>query len=107
MTNKELKIILESTNLPVYYYAPSVSGKNKLTPPCIVYYAQQSDNIGADNKVAVKFKNYTIELYTTKKDSSMEQKIENVLDDAGIFYNSYESYIDDDSMFQIAYEIEI
>ncbi len=107
MTNKELKTLLESAGLPVYYYAPSISGENKLAPPCIVYYCKQSDNVGADNKVAVKFKQYMVELYTAKKDSDLEQKLEDVLDNAGIFYDSYESYIENDSMFQIAYEIEI
>ena len=107
MTNSELYSILDSTGLPVCYYAPSVSGKNKLLPPCIVYYTKQSDNVSADNHVTVKFKQYIVELYTAKKDEKSEQKLEDVLDENRIFYDSYESYIEDDSMFQIAYEIEV
>lgn len=107
MIQKELYALLESTGYPVVYHSFVASNLDAEIPPYIVYFFTDSDNISADNKVAVRRNNYRVELYTDKKDLLAESTLETVLDNASFFYNKQEVYIDTESMFQIIYEVEI
>lgn len=75
--------------------------------PFICYLETSSDNFGADNKVYYKRKNVQIELYSKRKDGTSEAAIEAALDDAGIFYNSSDVYLDDEKCHERIYEIEV
>lgn len=109
MNIKGLKNVLDSTGLPVAYHSWKLSDPNNPPPkpPYIIYYLKNSDNTGADNKVYYKQNYYNVELYTNKKDIAVEQKLEDAFDSASIFYDKTESYIDEEKMFDILYEIEI
>ena len=107
MDIKGLQNVLNSTGLPVVYHSFQSSGLKVKQPPYIIYYLKNSDNTGADNKVYYKQNYYNIELYTNKKDIAAEQKLEDAFDSASIFYEKTESYIDEEKMFDILYEIEI
>jgi hypothetical protein len=107
MDIKGLRTVLNSTGLPVVYHSFQSSGLKVKQPPYIMYYLKNSDNTGADNKVYYKRNHYNIELYTNKKDIAAEQKLEDAFDSASIFYEKTESYIDEEKMFDILYEIEI
>ncbi|PEY72094.1 hypothetical protein CN344_29410, partial [Bacillus cereus] len=48
-----------------------------------------------------------IELYTTKKDLVAEAKLEKVLDDYEIPYDSYETFIESEKMYQKNYETRL
>lgn len=61
----------------------------------------------ADNKVFKKIDNVSIELYTSKKDLAAESKIEQILDDNEIPYETYEVYIDSEKLFQKVYETSL
>lgn len=75
--------------------------------PFIVYYVENSDNFGADNKVYLQKNEVTIELYSKEKDVTSEGLIEKMLNDNSIFWNKYEDYIESEHMYQISYEITI
>lgn len=75
--------------------------------PFIVYYAENSDNFGADNKVYLQKTEVTIELYTKQKDVISEGLIETMLNNNSIFWNKYEDYIESEHMYQISYDITI
>ena len=75
--------------------------------PYIVYYVENSDNFGADNKVYLQKNEVTIELYSKEKDVTSEGLIEKMLNDNSIFWNKYEDYIESEHMYQISYEITI
>lgn len=107
MNIKALKTVLDSTGLPVAYHSFKSEGLEVKQPPYIIYYLKNSDNIGADNKVYHKQNHYNVELYTNKKDINTEQKLEDAFDKASIFYDKTESYIEEEKMFEILYEIEI
>lgn len=95
--------ILESTGLEVAY-------NNFKTPPplpYIVYLFTDSDNMPADNKVYKKINNYQVELYSKLKDIASEELIEDAFDDAEIFYEKSEIYIDSEGLYQIVYEIQV
>ena len=75
--------------------------------PYIVYYVENSDNFGADNKVYLQKNEVTIELYTKNKDVTSEGLIETMLNNNSIFWNKYEDYIESEHMYQISYDITI
>lgn len=103
----ELKDILNTVGIPVVYHSFQSAGLAVQPPPYIVYLVVNSDNIGADDKVLLKQNVVHVELYTQYKDAQLEQKLEDALDNASIFYEKTELYIQDEKMFEILYEIEI
>lgn len=107
MTITDLYTVLEATGLPVVYHSFQASEMEVQSPPYIVYFATTSNNTGADNKVYFKRNNYTVELYTNKKNNALEKKLEDAFDGASIFYEKTETYLDTETMYQISYQIEI
>jgi len=107
MTQPEFYELLNSSGFPVAYHSFKASNEEPPEPPYIIYFSIGSNNRGADNKVKVKVNRYRTELYTVKKDLEAEQILEDVFDNASLFYNKQEIYIETESMFQIAYELEI
>ena len=75
--------------------------------PYICIVETNTQNFGADNKVYFKRKMADVELYTKTKDLTTESTLENALDNAGIFYNATDTYLDDERCFERIYEIEV
>ena len=48
-----------------------------------------------------------IELYTDRKDPAVEQKLEDALDAASIFYNKTEVWIDSEKLYEVLYQFEM
>jgi hypothetical protein len=103
MTLAELYILLKATGYPVAYShfsaTPSI--------PFITYVSAYSSNFIADNKVHQKINNVQVELYTNKKDLTAEKKLEDVLDNNEIPYETTETFIDSESLFQKIYEVRL
>ena len=103
MTLAELKTLLDATGFPVAY-----SHFNEIqTPPFICYLVTGSSNFFADSVTYQKIDNVQIELYTTKKDLTAEGKLEKILDDNGIPYETIEIYIETEKLFQKIYEVSL
>ncbi|PFL63328.1 hypothetical protein COJ27_16110 [Bacillus cereus] len=108
MTLGELIKILEATGYPVAYSHFIVTpGKSVPAPPYICILVDGSANLMADNKVYHKIDDANIELYTIKKDLVAEAKLENVLDDHEIPYDSYGTFIESEKMYQKIYETRL
>ncbi|KOS30764.1 phage protein [Bacillus anthracis] len=108
MTLSELKKILDATGYPVAYSHFTATTTNPVPkPPYICYLVNGSPNIMADNKVHHKINNVNIELYTKKKDLIAEAKLEKILDNNEIPYESYEIYIETEKLFQKKYETRL
>lgn len=103
----DFKAILESIDIPVVYHSFQASGMEVKQPPYLCWYVKESDNVPGDDKVVSKFNRINIELYTDYKNPELEQKLEDALDGASIFYEKTELYIQEEKMFEILYEIEI
>lgn len=103
MTISELHAVLVRTGLPVAYEA----FKNNQSLPCITYNVSYSDNFGADSKVYKKIYHMDIFLFTANKDLATEKLLEDELDNADLFYDVTESYLDNEKAFQILYQVEI
>lgn len=75
-------------------------------PPFICYLLSGSDNFAADGRVYFKINDVSIELYTDTKDLLVEQKLEDVLDKYGIFYEKSETWIDSEKLYEVLYQFE-
>ena len=48
-----------------------------------------------------------IELYTDLKDPELEQRVEAVLDERGIFYDKTEVWIESEQLYEVLYQFEM
>lgn len=108
MTLGELTKILEATGYPVAYsHFTSTPGNPVPDPPFICFLVDASANLMADNKVYRKINDLNIELYTIKKDLVAEAKLEKVLDDHEIPYDSFGTFIESEKLYQKIYETRL
>ena len=102
---KELVAIIQKMNIP-FAYDHFAEGESP-EPPFICYLLPGSDNFAADGKVYYKMNEVRIEVYTDSKDLSVEKSVEDVLDEAGIFYNKSEVWIQSEKLYEVLYSFEI
>ncbi|MCM3444380.1 hypothetical protein [Metabacillus halosaccharovorans] len=108
MTLTELVQILKATGYPVAYSHFKVTSTNPApNPPFIVYMVEGSSNLFADNKTYQKINDVRIELYTDIKDLEAEGKIESLLDEHEIPYETDEIWIESQQLFQKNYNIGV
>ncbi|MFD1204013.1 hypothetical protein ACFQ38_02570 [Sporosarcina contaminans] len=103
MTLAELKKLLRATGFPVAYS----HFKEAKPTPFITYLVTFSPNFHADNKTYHKINAVDIELYTDKKDLAAEAVLEKILDDNEIPYESDETFIESEQLFQKIYEVRL
>lgn len=101
---EELLQILSETQIPFAYHH-FAEGKSP-EPPFICYLLPGSNNFSADGKVYYKINEVHIELYTDLKDLAVEQQLEDVLDEHGIFYNKSETWIESEKLYEVLYTFE-
>ena len=98
---EELLQILSETQIPFAYHH-FAEGESP-EPPFICYLLLGSNNFSADGKVYYKINEVHIELYTDLKDLAVEQQLEDVLDEHGIFYNKSEVWIESEKLYEVVY----
>lgn len=96
--------MLEEMGIP-FAYDHFAEGESP-EPPFICYLLPGSDNFAADGRAYYKINEVRIELYTDTKDLPVEQKLEDVLDDHGIFYTKSETWIDSEKLYEVLYQFE-
>ena len=102
---EELLQILSETQIPFAYHH-FAEGESP-EPPFICYLLPGSNNFSADGKVYYKINEVHIELYTDLKDLAVEQRLEDVFDEHGIFYNKSETWIESEKLYEVLYTFEI
>ena len=102
---EELLQILSKTQIPFAYHH-FAEGESP-EPPFICYLLPGSNNFSADGKVYYKINEVHIELYTDLKDLAVEQQLEEVLDEHGIFYNKSETWIESEKLYEVLYTFEM
>lgn len=105
MTGEQLAAMLQETGIP-FAYDHFAEGESP-EPPFICYLLPGSDNFAADGRVYFKINDVRIELYTDKKDVSVEKQVEDALDDQGIFYNKSEVWISEERLYEVLYSFEV
>ena len=98
----ELVKIIEEMGIP-FAYDHFVEGESP-APPFLCYLLPGSDNFAADGRVYYKMSEVRIELYTDFKDVSLEEKVTAVLDSHGIFYEQSEVWIEEEKLYEVAFE---
>ena len=98
---EELLQMLNETQIPFAYHH-FAEGESP-EPPFICYLLPGSNNFSADGKVYYKINEVHIELYTDLKDLAVEQQLEDVLDERGIFYNKSETWIESEKLYEVLY----
>lgn len=102
---EKLLSILGETQIP-FAYDHFAEGESP-DPPFICYLLPGSNNFAADGRVYYKISQVNIELYTDRKDPAVEQKLEDALDAASIFYNKTEVWIDSEKLYEVLYQFEM
>ena len=102
---EELVLMLQEIGLPFAYdhFAEGESPR----PPFICYLLPGSNNFAADGKVYFHINEVRIELYTDKKDLSVENMVTAVLDRHGIFYNRSEVWIASEKLYEVIFQMEV
>ena len=98
----ELVKIIEEMGIS-FAYDHFVEGESP-DPPFLCYLLPGSDNFAADGRVYYKMSEVRIELYTDFKDVSLEEKVTAVLDNHGIFYEQSEVWIEEEKLYEVAFE---
>ena len=101
----KLLSIIQAMDIP-YAYDHFAEGE-AVDPPFLCYLLPRSDNFSADGKAYFKVNVVNIELYTDLKDLSVEQKVEAVLDEHGIFYDRSEVWIENEKLYEVLYSFEL
>lgn len=100
-----LKTALESTGLPVTYYAWDEDEEYVPALPFICYLFAEDNPLYADGGVYYNSADMLVELYTAFKDPATEKKVEAAL--RAYHWKKREDYIDAEKCFLIRYEIEV
>lgn len=103
VTLKDFVKILDSTGLPVAERCFTEDDAPGL--PFICYLTEGSNNFGADGIVYYSAMKVSVELYTKRKDESIEAMVENAL--ASFYWEKSEEYIDDEDCHLTTYELEV
>lgn len=102
MDEKEMKAFLDKTGLPVAYSHFPDNQK----PPFLCFLGNKKAE-GCDNRNNLYRYDYSIELYTEKKDIQSEQKLEGLLNLAGIPFSSETVWLAELKIFVTYYNISI
>ncbi len=105
MNLMEFKAELEQLEIPIQYQAFASGQAPEL--PYLIFYENDSDNVFADNHNYYDVLNVSCELYTDEKDIELETKLQKLLYDLEIEYNSTETFIDSENMYMKAYDVTI
>lgn len=81
--------------------------KTAVSEPFLVWYFDNSDNFSADNIVYSRIYELNLELYTGEKDFALEEQIENILTDMGLFWEKEEQWIESEKLFEVLYYMEV
>jgi hypothetical protein len=102
---ERLVAIMEEIGLPFAYHH-FAEGESP-DPPFICFLTSGSDNFAADGRDYFKINQINIELYTDRKDPDLEDSVEAVLDEHGIFYQKTEVWIDSEKLYEVLYQFEM
>ena len=95
---------LERLGIP-YAYHHFAEGEGP-DPPFVCYLCPSMANFAADGRVYLDVDVVNIELYTDKKDSGLEKKLQGLLTESGFVYEKNEAWIESEKLYEVVYEFE-
>ena len=97
--------MLEEMGIP-FAYSHFAEGESP-EPPFMCYLLPRSNNFSADGCVYHKLNVVYFEVYTDKKDRTLENRVEDVFDKNNIFYNKSEVWINSEKLYEVIYSFEM
>ena len=97
--------MLEEIGIP-FAYSHFAEGESP-EPPFVCYLLPRSNNFSADGCVYHKLNVVYFEVYTDKKDRTLENRVEDVFDKNNIFYNKSEVWINSEKLYEAIYSFEL
>lgn len=105
MTYRQVAEMVSSIGVPyAYYQFPNNTG---IAPPFVCFYFNSSNDFAADNTNYQRIRQLSLELYTDNKDFTLEQTVENILNQNGLVYSREETYLDSEKMNMVTFMTEI
>lgn len=105
MTNDKVLAMLKEAGLPLAYdHFPEGKAPK---PPFLVYRYPSSENFAADNICYASFQNLDVELYTEKKASELEARLEALLTAHECFCEKSEVYIASEKLYELLYQMTV
>ena len=105
MTFSQVAEMVSSVGVPyAYYQFPNNTG---IAPPFVCFYFNSSNDFAADNTNYHRIRQLSLELYTDNKDFTLEQTVENILNQNGLVYSREETYLDSEKMYMVTFMTEI
>ena len=105
MTHDEVMEMIGKMGLP-FAYDHFMEGESP-DPPFVVFLYPNSSHFAADGREYFKASRLNIELYTDIKDVGLEERVEDILDGCGIFYEKNEVWIESEKLYEVLYEMEV
>lgn len=105
MTYQEVATMIASLNIPFAYY--QFPEGTEQACPFICFFFEDSNDLAADNENYQKIRPLSIELYTDNKDFALEQSVESLLNDNGLYYTREESYLNSERMYMVTFTTQI
>lgn len=88
--------LLEKLEIPVAYNDFRNLKAGQPFKPYMAWYTTKTEPVGADNKVVFETYPVILELYTENKDFNLELKLKKLLNEAGIFYKTSDSSLEEE-----------
>ena len=76
-------------------------------PPFLIFIFPGTNNVFADNQVYFKVNELNLELYSDKKDTELEENLEDILTAHEIPWEKSEVWIESEKMYEVLYHTEI
>lgn len=105
MTYQDINNLIDSIGLPYTYY--SFPEEQAPSLPYLIFYYPNYNDFGADNINYQIIPQMNIELYSNNKDFELEKRVEDVLTSYDLFFDKSETYITQEQMYEVLYEIQI
>ena len=105
MTYRQVAEMVSSIGVPyAYYQFPNNTG---IAPPFVCFYFDSSNDFAADNVNYQRIRPLVLELYTDNKDFTLEQTVENILNQNGLVYSREETFLDSEKMYMVTFQTNI
>ena len=105
MTLQKLYTQLKTLPLPVQYYMFQEGQAPAL--PYIIYFNPSEQHANADNLTFHVSKDVIVEVYSEFKNLSLEDKLKELFDKNKLTYTFQETYLKEERMYMVAYQITL
>lgn len=105
MSYQDIMDMVQSIGLP-FAYDHFNEGESP-APPFVIFRFPGDANFSADGVAYIQGKQLDIELYTDYKDQELEDRIAEILEDNGIYYDRTETWIPTEKLYEVLYRMEV